>query len=318
MAPLVQDRAAGEVERQAQAERDAGLAPRARPGAPSRAVSRLMRPSSSSSPQSPHVEPSGRCFHRFVTSHLLVRRSVRAGGSRPASRRSRCTVPTGWSSFATQGSRCRRSTFPPDEQTSRPDAGGRIDDAEGLRRLGRRAPPRADRPVQGAPPRAPPRHGGVGGGDRDRALRRGRRHGLPQAAHARLRGLDGLALPPDERPHARGRSRDHPRGHGRRRRRRPGAAPEPVAVRPVHRPPRDVDRARPRLQRLRHRAVHAVLRPPGPDRAHPAHRHRRRRHRDRAGRRRRVQGGAAARHRAAAVLPPRATTRCGPPSRPPG
>src|SRR5262245_4507711 len=34
-------------------------------------VSRLMRPSSSSSPQSPHVEPGGRCFHRLVTSLLL-------------------------------------------------------------------------------------------------------------------------------------------------------------------------------------------------------------------------------------------------------
>jgi hypothetical protein len=31
----------------------------------------LMRPSSSSSPQSPHVEPSGRCIHRFVTRFLL-------------------------------------------------------------------------------------------------------------------------------------------------------------------------------------------------------------------------------------------------------
>ena len=70
-----------------------------------------------------------------------------------------------------------------------------------------------------------------------------------------------------QRPHARGRSRDHPRGHGPRRRRRPGDAPEPVAVRPLHRPPRDVDRPRPRLQRLRHRAVHAVLRPPGAHRA---------------------------------------------------
>src|SRR5271169_1392562 len=29
-------------------------------------VSRLMRPSSSSSPQSPHVEPGGRCFHRLL------------------------------------------------------------------------------------------------------------------------------------------------------------------------------------------------------------------------------------------------------------
>src|SRR5579864_4238049 len=29
-------------------------------------VMRLMRPSSSSSPQSPHVEPPGRCTHRFA------------------------------------------------------------------------------------------------------------------------------------------------------------------------------------------------------------------------------------------------------------
>ena len=40
-----------------------------------------------------------------------------------------------------------------------------------------------------------------------------------------------------------------------------GDAPEPVAVRALLRRPRAVDGARPRLQRLRHRAVHAVLRP---------------------------------------------------------
>src|SRR3954452_5261540 len=34
-------------------------------------VSKLMRPSSSSSPQSPHVEPGGRSFHRFVTASSL-------------------------------------------------------------------------------------------------------------------------------------------------------------------------------------------------------------------------------------------------------
>ena len=49
--------------------------------------------------------------------------------------------------------------------------------------------------------------GGVGGGLRDRAARRGRRPDLPAAAHAGLRGLDGLALPPDRRAHARGRPR---------------------------------------------------------------------------------------------------------------
>src|SRR5690349_17592977 len=46
-------------------------------------VSRLMRPSSSSSPQSPHVERSGRRVHRFVTA-VLPRRY---------------RVPTGWSSL---------------------------------------------------------------------------------------------------------------------------------------------------------------------------------------------------------------------------
>src|SRR5450756_220971 len=35
-------------------------------------VMRLIRPSSSSSPQSPHVEPSGRCTHRFATADLLT------------------------------------------------------------------------------------------------------------------------------------------------------------------------------------------------------------------------------------------------------
>ena len=85
--------------------------------------------------------------------------------------------------------------------------GGRTHDAEGLRRLGRRAPARAHRPVQDPPPEAPARPGGVGGGLRDRALRRGRRPGLPQAPHAGVRGLDGLAVPPDQRAHARGRPR---------------------------------------------------------------------------------------------------------------
>src|SRR6202008_2628822 len=36
-------------------------------------VSRLMRPSSSSSPQSPHVEPSGRCFQRGAMRVALYR-----------------------------------------------------------------------------------------------------------------------------------------------------------------------------------------------------------------------------------------------------
>src|SRR6187397_290630 len=57
-------------------------------------VSRLMRPSSSSSPQSPQVEPSGRCFHRFATVVPLVA----------------CLDRTGL--LLQQGSRLSRTTFP--------------------------------------------------------------------------------------------------------------------------------------------------------------------------------------------------------------
>src|SRR5689334_20544589 len=49
--------------------------------------------------------------------------------------------------------------------------------------------------------------GGVGGGLRDRALRRGWCARLSSAAHPGLRGVDGLALPADARADARGRPR---------------------------------------------------------------------------------------------------------------
>ena len=71
--PALVQRAAREVERQAQAEADAGPTSRT-PSRTFSGVSRLMRPSSSSSPQSPQVEPSGRRCHRVVM---------------------RCNVPTG-------------------------------------------------------------------------------------------------------------------------------------------------------------------------------------------------------------------------------
>ncbi len=64
---LVQCGPARIVERQAEAEADARLRPRGAPWSTLPGVTRLMRPSSSSSPQSPQVEPGGRCFHRFVT-----------------------------------------------------------------------------------------------------------------------------------------------------------------------------------------------------------------------------------------------------------
>ena len=88
-----------------------------------------MRPSSSSSPQSPQVEPGGRCFHRFVTASSSV-------------------------------STVRRCMYRPVGLVARPVVVARLggsNDAQGLRRLGRRAPPRADRPVPHPPPEAPAR-----------------------------------------------------------------------------------------------------------------------------------------------------------------
>ena len=127
---------------------------------------------------------------------------------------------------------------------------------------GRRAPARAHRPVQDPPPRAPPRPGGVGGGLRDRAVRRGRRHA--SSAGCTPPGYEGWTVSRYRQTGGRtpeGDPEHHPRGHGPRRRRRAGDAPEPLAVRALLRRPRALDRPRPRLQRLRRRAVLALLRP---------------------------------------------------------
>ena len=269
-------------------------------------VTRLMRPSSSSSPQSPQVEPSGRCVQRFVMSSP----SRPAGGGLLPPRVVEMYRPVGL--ISQLRSRSQRTCFSARRATR--VARHRRSPGMTQKDFVVSADGHLLEPIdlfKTRLPEAPAPPGGVGGGVRDRALRRGRRPGLPQAAHARVRGLDRLALPPDERAHARGRPRHHPRGHGRRRGRRPGAAPEPLAVRALHRPPRDVDRPRPRLQRLRDGAVHAVLPPAGPHRADPAHRHRRRGRRDRAGGGGRVPRRAAARHRADALLPGATTTRCG-------
>src|SRR5665213_1251749 len=59
-------------------------------------VSRLMRPSSSSSPQSPQVEPGGRCVHRFVTAWSPSR--GRSAGVLLAGEALHCTDP--WLSLA--------------------------------------------------------------------------------------------------------------------------------------------------------------------------------------------------------------------------
>ena len=183
-----------------------------------------MRPSSSSSPQSPQVEPR-RASASIASSRLTA---------------------------------CHRRAY--DVYRSVQVEEGPRDDAQGLRCLRRRAPPRADRSLQDPPAEAPARARRVGGRLRDRAACRRRRAHLPAVAHARVRGLDDLPLPPDGRPDARRRSGTHSRGHGPRRRRRAGDAPEPVAVRALLRRPRTVDGARACLQRLRDRALHAVLR----------------------------------------------------------
>ena len=160
-------------------------------------------------------------------------------------------------------------------------------------------------------PEAPARPRGLGGGLRDRAARRGRGADLPPAAHARVRGVDDLALPPDRRADARGRSRDDHRGPGPRRRRRRGHAPQPVALRALLRRPRAVDGARPGLQRLHRRAVLALLLTPRPDRAGADHRHRRRGGRDRAGRRRPGSGRSCCRPCRRSRTTPATSTRSG-------
>ena len=79
---------------------------------------------------------------------------------------------------------------------------------QGLRRLGRRAPPRADRPVPAPASRSTCATGRCG----RRTSRSSRSSRAAPAIFRRLhtpglRGLDGLALPPDRRAHARRRPR---------------------------------------------------------------------------------------------------------------
>ena len=254
----------------------------------------MIRPSSSSSPQSPQVEPGGRCFHRFVT----VLHSSSSGAValyRPVG----LVCDAGASRSSAQICLQNRRTE------------GTAHAGQALCRLRRRTHPRADRPVHDPPAQAPARPRGLGGGLRDRAARRGRGRHLPAAAHAWVRGLDDLALPPDRWAHARGRPRDDHRGPRPRRGRRRGHAPQPVALRPLLRRPRAVHGARPRLQRLHHRAVHALLLAPRPDGAGAHHRRRRGRGRDRAGRCRRLPGHPAAGGAAEALLLTRLRPRVG-------
>ena len=115
-------------------------------------VSRLMRPSSSSSPQSPQVEPGGRCCHRFVT----VRPPL-----------VRCSVPTGWSSVATGVRAVREARF-------RYAGGHRMTKQDFVVSADGHLLEPIDL-FKTRLPEAPARPRGVGGGLRDRAARRGRR-----------------------------------------------------------------------------------------------------------------------------------------------
>ena len=231
-----------------------------------------MRPSSSSSPQSPQVEPSGRCCPPL------------RHGCPPSLR-----VPTGWLTLATTVRAVENHV-----STRRSH-----DDREGLRRLGATgtssSPSTCSRP-------ACPKHlrdrGGVGGGLRDRALRRGRRHGLPPAAHRRATRAG--RSPATARPAAA----------------RPRATPS-IILEDMDLDGVDVQVMHPNLSlfglysddhelSIAHARVYndyVVERfspyfdricPTAPD---PAHRRRRRGRRDRAGRRRRLPGGPAAGHR---------------------
>ena len=236
-------------------------------------VSRLMRPSSSSSPQSPHVEPAGRCVHRFVTADSMPSIGV-------------ACVPIG-----------------PAHGRPRPAGRSHAHDAEGLRRL-RPTGTSSSRPTCSAPASRSTCAIARSGRRTSRSSRSSR---AAPAIFRRLHtpGFEGWTVSryrQTRRADARRRPRDDPRGHGPRRRRRPGDAPEPVAVRALLRRPRTVDGARARLQRLRHRAVHAVLLATRAHGARAHHRHRRRRRRDRARRRGRVPRDPPAGDPAEAVL----------------
>ena len=182
VAALVERGAAGEVERQAEAERDAVLDL-------ADALEHLLG------------------GDEVDAAELVVVAEIAPGGAlrtlRPTLRHGvplACSFPVPIGTLAGSTSTRRGSRH------------GGTQPIDGSRGLGRRPHPRAHRPLQDASPQAPARPRGVGRGLRDRAARRGRRHHVPSSAHAGLRRVDRLALPPDRWAHARGRSRDHPRG----------------------------------------------------------------------------------------------------------
>ena len=255
-------------------------------------VSRLIRPSSSSSPQSPQVDPSGRCVQRFETGSATVPpRFVRG------------FVPIG----RILGVRYR--------EPARQSGTGRSDHGrEGLRRL--RATGTSSSPPTSSSPASP---------STCATGRCGRRTSRSSRSYDGAADASSGCCTP--RASTAGRCRATARPSGRTPEGDPemiledldfdgvdaaGDVPEPLAVRSLLRRPRALDGARARLQRLRRRAVLPVLPPPRAHRADPAHRRRRRGRRDRAGRRGRVPRHPAAGHPAAARTTPPTSTRCGP------
>ena len=259
-------------------------------------VSRLMRPSSSSSPQSPQVEPGGRCFHRFVT----ISSPSGRGHERPALQR--CLYRPVGLDFGRRVPRARPADHPVDRDLASQrrkvttmtekqlvvSADGHILEPTDLfvtrlpKHLRDRAVWEDDFEIE------PLVEGGA------RMFRRLHTPGFEGWTISRYRQTGGRM--PEGDPEMIIEDLDV------RRRRRRGDASEPVALRPLLRRPRAVHGACPRLQRLHHRAVHAVLLAPGTHGSHSPHRHRRCRGRDRAGRRRRLPGDPAAGGAAQALL----------------
>ena len=306
VAPLVQGGPAGVVERQAQAEADAGLDL-------ADALEDLLGGEQVDAAELVVVAPvaPGRAGRALLPPLRHRSCSFRASRSAPTIG-TRCTVPTGWSSLRTRfASPAKQRSGPTERSRAR-----RREVSHRCRRRTSSSPPTgtsSSRSTCSAP--ACPKHlrdRGVWEEDFEieplveggaRIFRRLHTPGFEGWTISRYRQTGGRM--PEGDPEIILEDMDARRG------RRPGDAPEPVAVRALLRRPRAVDGPRPRLQRLRHRAVHAVLLAARPHRSHPAHRHRRRRRRDRAGRRRRVPGHPAAGHPARSPTTPGTSTRCG-------
>ena len=241
-----------------------------------------MRPSSSSSPQSPQVEPGGRCVHRFVIVLLLPAAVARSAGA--------CIEM-----YRPVGLSCERRFAQSAKMCSGLDEGYRVQRREVATVTQKDFVVSADghllEPTDLFLTRLPKhlRERGVWEEDFEieplveggaRIFRRLHTPGFEGWTISRYRQTGGRMPEGDPEQILDDMDLDgvdvqvmHP---------------EPVVVRALLRRPRALHGARPRVQRLRHRAVHAVLLAAGSDRSRAPHRHRRCRRRDRAGRRRRI------------------------------